>query len=397
MIVYCSNFFQPSQYDFFAKNNKNFNPYSAHNLSFAIFEGLSQLLNYEELSVINIPPIGFFPKLSSVPIVSPSLDTLRGITIRSLGYKNFYLYQHYDIYKQFCKILEQQKINGKCVYLVYGICFPLLKALLKFKKNNSNIKIVLIIPDFIEDMYQTSLKNRIRFAIQGPIQSIYEEIDGYVLLTEQMTDKVGKEKPYCVVEGVYNSQEERINCSKSNSPKRFFYSGMLFEKFGVKNMIDAFCQLTNPNLRLQVCGCGDLEEYIKEKAAEDMRIEFLGMLPRTDVLELQSKATILVNPRQPVGDFTKYSFPSKTIEYMASGTPLLMYKLPGIPEEYYEYCYWLDNEHLTVFDLKEKMQQLLDTPLSDLIKKGRDAKDFILNKKNSKEQCKKIVRVIEQL
>ena len=64
-----------------------------------------------------------------------------------------------------------------------------------------------------------------------------------------------------------------------------------------------------------------------------MRIEFLGMLPRTDVLELQSKATILVNPRQPVGDFTKYSFPSKTIEYMASGTPLLMYKLPGIPEE----------------------------------------------------------------
>ena len=29
---------------------------------------------------------------------------------------------------------------------------------------------------------------------------------------------------------------------------------------------------------------------------------------------------------------------------MACGTPLLTTKLPGIPDEYYEYCYTLDDE-----------------------------------------------------
>ena len=38
-----------------------------------------------------------------------------------------------------------------------------------------------------------------------------------------------------------------------------------------------------------------------------------------------------VNPRQNNEEFTKYSFPSKTMEYLASGVPVVAYKLDGIP------------------------------------------------------------------
>ena len=33
----------------------------------------------------------------------------------------------------------------------------------------------------------------------------------------------------------------------------------------------------------------------------------------------------------------QYSFPSKTMEYLASGTPSIAYKLEGIPSEYYPF------------------------------------------------------------
>ena len=41
-----------------------------------------------------------------------------------------------------------------------------------------------------------------------------------------------------------------------------------------------------------------------------------------------------MNPRSADAEYTKYSFPSKTIEYLATGVPVVMNRLPGIPEEY---------------------------------------------------------------
>lgn len=45
------------------------------------------------------------------------------------------------------------------------------------------------------------------------------------------------------------------------------------------------------------------------------------MVPNSGVLKAQSESEILVNPRNDNNEFTKYSFPSKVIEYLGSGTP----------------------------------------------------------------------------
>lgn len=58
-----------------------------------------------------------------------------------------------------------------------------------------------------------------------------------------------------------------------------------------------------------ICGIGDSEKAIREAAEKDFRISFLGQLPRSEVLEWQKQATVLVNPRQNNEEFTKYSFP----------------------------------------------------------------------------------------
>jgi glycosyltransferase involved in cell wall biosynthesis len=96
--------------------------------------------------------------------------------------------------------------------------------------------------------------------------------------------------------------------------------------------------------RLIICGVGDSEKEIIDAAKFDDRIVFLGQLPREEVLRIQTEATVLVNPRKNHEEFTKYSFPSKILEYLSAGKPVVAYKLDGIPDEYDAYLHYPSDE-----------------------------------------------------
>ena len=72
------------------------------------------------------------------------------------------------------------------------------------------------------------------------------------------------------------------------------------------------------------CGYVDLDliESLLKKLQKDKRIIYWGVVEQKHVFEMQQQATLLVNPRKGHEEYTKYSFPSKTMEYMASGTQL---------------------------------------------------------------------------
>ena len=104
---------------------------------------------------------------------------------------------------------------------------------------------------------------------------------------------------------------------------------------------------------------------------------------------------LLVNPRTPEGEFTKYSFPSKTMEYMASGVPVLMYRLPGIPEEYFNYCYKVEDVGETA--LTKAIEDVLNKSSEELANMGKSAREFILEHKNPIAQMGKVVEFIKAL
>ena len=110
------------------------------------------------------------------------------------------------------------------------------------------------------------------------------------------------------------------------------------------------------------------------------------------MLRKQREATLLVNPRTPEGEFTKYSFPSKTMEYLASGVPTLIYSLQGIPDEYLDYCFHL--EEMGVDALYSKIEEIFHTDSFTLKDIGAKARHFILDNKNPYEQCLKVLELI---
>ena len=232
-----------------------------------------------------------------------------------------------------------------------------------------------------------------------PASHYFHKFDSYVLLTEYMREVVPtRDDNYIVNEGVYEEfVTKRPPHQEDPTCFTIFYGGMLYEKFGIMNLVNAVHLLDDPDIRLLLCGYGDCADRVRKLSKIDKRIQYLGVVCRDKVLDLQSKASLLVTPRVADGNpFTRYSFPSKTMEYFASGTPTLLYQLEGIPQEYYSYCYSLDAAHTSPQDLADKIKEIKATPAEARLQKAASARKFVLDEKKPTKVAIQILTLLKR-
>ena len=153
--------------------------------------------------------------------------------------------------------------------------------------------------------------------------------------------------------------------------------------------------MDDPEARLVFYGQGNAEQALRDLAQADHRIELRGVTANDVVIQEELKATLLINPR-PTGEaFTAYSFPSKNLEYMASGTPVLTTKLSGMPREYDAYAYLFDDE--SVEGMAKTLAQVLAEPRETLHARGQAAKAFVLEQKSNTAQAKRLLAFVQSL
>ena len=215
--------------------------------------------------------------------------------------------------------------------------------------------------------------------------------DGYVFITKQMADVVAPGKPFHVMEVLVDTSIVN-NTECGNKRKALMYAGTLYKKYGIDTLIDVYEQL-DTDYELWIMGAGDYEEEIKKKAESNPMIKFFGVVSREEVMRREQEASLLLNIRNPKDEYTKYSFPSKMIEYMLSGTPVFTTKLPGFPADYDEYLYY--NEEYTQEGLIRDLKKVLSLPDEELKEKGKCASEFVRNNKSCEIQMSKMVEFIK--
>lgn len=297
------------------------------------------------------------------------------------------------------KILKTwlEKNRGEdCVVLSYGISPFLTKDIISLCRKYG-AKSCAIVPDLPRDMYMNShghpFKAWLRKQYLKPVLRRQGEYDCYVYLTEAMAEVIAPEKPYVVMEGILNTASAAEEGQKT-TPRGIMYAGGLNEKYGILNLLDAFEQADIPDAELWLFGDGNAVDVIREREKMNPKIRLFGRRNREEVLAYEQKATLLVNPRSVEEEYTQYSFPSKTIEYMYSGTPLLTTKLPGIPEEYFGYVFTTEDND--VFLLTNALREIFSLPEEALAQRGEAARCFVLHEKNSKVQAGKILDLLEK-
>ena len=227
---------------------------------------------------------------------------------------------------------------------------------------------------------------------------LMKRFDSYLLLTEQMNDIVNpKRRPYVVLEGHADiSMKEVDNRLEEKYPKKVcFYAGTLRKIYGIESLVRGFLAADVPNTELHIYGDGDFRPELEKLAKENENVKYLGIAPNSEIVKAELKATLLVNPRPTNEDYTKYSFPSKNMEYMASGTPVLTTKLPGMPKEYDEYVYLLEEENTN--GVCKALGEILTKTPEELHQKGMEAKAFTLREKNNVKQAEKLLLLLESI
>jgi len=263
------------------------------------------------------------------------------------------------------------------------------------KKLYPDIKICLIIPDLPQYMSgeSTTIYEVLKAIDFSIIKKALREIDYFVLLSDYMAEALQIEhKPWVRVEGIYDPSENADKAFQKELHKTILYSGTLDRRYGILNLLLAFKAIPQNDYRLWICGEGNCRAEVEKYAEFDKRMKYYGQKPREEVLLLQKQATVLVNPRTSEGAFTKYSFPSKTMEYMASGTPCIIHRLLGIPEDYYQYCFAAEEE--TAEGLKKEILHVCSKSQATLDEFGRKAADYIREYKNPRMQVRKIADMI---
>lgn len=224
---------------------------------------------------------------------------------------------------------------------------------------------------------------------------VMQKFDSYLLLTEQMSKVVNpKNNPYVVLEGHSDiaMKDRENNLLDKHSEKVCLYAGSLRRIYGIENLVQGFVKANIPDTELYVYGNGDYVEDLKKLSEQYENVKYLGIAPNETIVQEELKATLLVNPRPTNEDYTQYSFPSKNMEYMASGTPVLTTCLPGMPKEYESYVFLLRDE--TAEGVCKALREIFAYTPEQLHSSGAEAKRFVMEEKNNVVQAKKVLAMI---
>lgn len=387
-------------------NNSTVGLQSASNkFQWNIVKGLDECLE-RPITVFSTLPAGTYPfQCKQLMIKTCNWHHAIGSYDIKIGYLNiFFLKQINRFFSFFVKIqnwLRSHHENRKII--IYSLYTPFLLVIGLIKRMFKNVHVSLIVPDLPFPYGIIITKNKIHWLMQfldAKIKlKLLKSIDSFVLITEKMKEPLNiGEKPYVVLEGSVDSSEGESESGftqvdhQENERKAVLYSGTLHYEFGIKTLLDAFSQIEQNDYELWLCGHGDAENEIKDLAIRDNRVKFFGFITQSDVQILQHRATALINPRQNIGRYTAYSFPSKTFEYMLSGTPVIMYRLDGISNEYDRYLHYVEGND--VLYLKNKILEVCEQSKVERDIFGAKAREFVMQNKNHKMQAKKIIDMI---
>ena len=250
----------------------------------------------------------------------------------------FYIFKHGNILKsvsQYRSMIMNAASKGD-VIMFYNSSYATL--LMQRGLHRMGAKATLILADFTEQEEQRSIPRK----VLGYISKLdLTQYDKYVFLSCGFMEKLGNPFNRILVQGGIDDRILYRFCKpEKDDVLNFYYAGLLSEENGIINMILAFRQIEDPNVRLIISGKGPLERRVICESRLDTRIKYEGYVDNIGYYKFLDSAHILINPRNMELSQNKNNFPSKIMEYIASGRVIISTKFPSWEgfKENIEFC-----------------------------------------------------------
>lgn len=371
----------------------------------SILEGIEEASN-SKAWVINTLLVPLYGKGYKSPVVKEhplSWDGIEGVNYRFWNVRGIYASGLFHGAKEHIKQWANAFSERQKIMVAYSLTSYTVKAMQYAKAINPSIRTLIIAPDLPQYTYGFTsnplikLKNQLsKKRVLKDIKRYAPFVDGWILFSEHMTEEIPNCTKHMVMESVFS------DLFAETVPERIFgqdtfdmiYAGGCNKEYGLPMLLKAFSLIPMENIRLAIFGKGNWTAQIEEYAKKDKRVVYMGEIPRNKLLAFQKGADLLINPRVKAGIFTKYSFPSKNMEYLSSGTPMIGFKLEGIPDIYDSYINYFAEE--SAESLAFAIMNIYNN-YEAAMKKAAEAQLFVSQEKNKCSWGHKIIQFAENL
>lgn len=403
-IIFCPTMYTDVETDI--KTTKNPNPVSGHKFQENLIKGLKACK--APVIVINTPRIRSFPNSRRIIVKKQAFRIWSHVLGKTIGCINLpilnYITKYINLMKELNKIVTDK--NESYIFLTFNSYFPQTLVFNQLKKKKRGYKIYRC--DVIGDLHSgfgikshiKGIKGRLIDCLENMQDKSVKDYELYVFLTEAMSEfyHVNK-KQYTVMEAMYSVSEKShhtqiANENNSIKNKTIFYAGSICREYGIEHLLKAFSLIDSDEYRLIIAGGGETPDLINAYCRKDKRISYLGIITPEEVKKRQEMATALISPRLPDEQFVKYSFPSKTLECLASGKPYIAHKLPCEPPEYANYIQYAQGS--SDQDLKDTIISVCEKSAEERYMISERARKFVLEQKNPKAMCSKLLKLISE-
>ena len=194
------------------------------------------------------------------------------------------------------------------------------------------------------------------------------KFDGYLSLTDGLVNVFNFNTPSYVFEGLVTEEKEE---RKDPIFNYFYFGGSLYEKYGVKTLVDAFHE-SNIRNKLVIAGSGPLEKYIEEMAEKDYRILYISQISKEKSVSYMRNSIANINPRPLNKKLDSESVPSKLLEYLSIGMPVISTKFEKIYGAFKDDVTWINGDD--VLSLKEALESFDTSKEEEYMKKAVTAR-----------------------
>jgi glycosyltransferase involved in cell wall biosynthesis len=243
------------------------------------------------------------------------------------------------------------------------------------------------------ELVPDTLFRRLDFALHRWLLPRY---DGLMVIAKAIADDFVPGRRVCFLDGgiapePFAAAPRERRSRTAGAPFRIVLSGSLERYNGVELALDAMTRLPE-GFELIFAGNGSLTPLVREAVKRDPRISYRGFLDFKDVLDLYWSADLLLNLRLTRAVDTRYFFPSKLMELLASGTPVLSTCTGHVEKEYGHVLELLGEE--TPEALAKRIVEIAALPDADRQALGARARDFMFAEKTWQKQGGRLAHYI---
>lgn len=251
--------------------------------------------------------------------------------------------EFFAYYYKFLRLIRQSDLI--LLYNYHYINFFVLFFTSLFHK-----KAVLIIADHTgHQEYSSVLRRYLAYRAEKD----YVKFDALIILSKELFGKI-EHKRKLFFPGAIDYQAFADFSFKRHKTIRILYAGLLNEVTGIDLFLSAIKRIFCDDVEFVFTGRGPMREEILEQARSDHRIVYKGFISREAYYELLNDVDIVINPRNMQLQENQNNFPSKIMEYLASGRLILSTRFAGW-EDFTEHVEFVESKAEDIATCLEKL------------------------------------------